>query len=271
MVSRWEARFTEGKRRYENLEVFNLIGPWSSASLRFCTAELKQQVISPALAREFPGRTIISVLGIRREESVGRRNRPISQDESRWDKRDGTRLMSWCPGVGWSTKSVFARHRMFQLPLHEAYTEYGCSRVSCAFCVLQSLPDQLASVKAPGNRGLLLDLVDLEARSTYSFQQGRWLADLAPHLLPNSLCDAIGRAKRMAEYRSELEGALPAGLRYVKGWPPRLPTWEEAEQIVRARSVILSQHELQVMYGTPQAVINRFQQLKDAQAAKLAR
>lgn len=271
MVSRWESRFTEGKRRYANLEVFNLIGPWSSASLRFCTAELKQQVISPALAKAFPGRTIISVLGIRREESPARASRPISQDEPRWDKRDGTRLMSWCPGVLWSTKSVFARHERFGLPLHEAYPVWKVSRVSCAFCVLQSLPDQLASVKAPGNRDLLLDLVDLEARSTYSFQQGRWLGDLAPHLLPNSLCAQIGEAKRKAAERSALEAALPAGLRYVKGWPPRMPTVAEAHEIVAARQVILAQHDLEVIYPTAVDVLGRFAELIQQQRAKEAR
>lgn len=270
MVSRWEARFAEGKRRYADLEVFNLIGPWSSASLRFCTAELKQQVISPALARTFPGRTIISVLGIRREESVGRRNRPISQDEPRWAKRDGTRLMSWCPGVEWSTASVFARHREFGLPLHEAYTAYGCSRVSCAFCVLQSLPDQLAAVRAPGNRGLLLDLVDLEARSTYSFQQGRWLGDLAPHLLPPDLVRAIGEAKAKSDERSKLEAALPAGLRYVKGWPVRLPTMDEAIQVVAAREVILRHHDLPIKYPTARSVIDRFAELMSLQSSKAA-
>ena len=33
LFDRWAARFASGKRRYEALETYNLIGPWSSASL----------------------------------------------------------------------------------------------------------------------------------------------------------------------------------------------------------------------------------------------
>lgn len=91
MVSRWEARFEEGKRRYAALEVFNLIGPWSSASLRFCTSELKVQVLGRKLQQMFPGRQVISVVGIRREESLTRSLAPISKPEPRWSRRDGFR------------------------------------------------------------------------------------------------------------------------------------------------------------------------------------
>src|SRR3546814_15062491 len=59
MVARWEQRFLSGKRRYETLETYNLIGPWSSASLRFCTSELKVQVIGPELARRYRGAPIV--------------------------------------------------------------------------------------------------------------------------------------------------------------------------------------------------------------------
>lgn len=51
LFDRWAQRFENGKRRYEALETYNLIGPWSSASLRFCTSEAKAHVIGPHLAR----------------------------------------------------------------------------------------------------------------------------------------------------------------------------------------------------------------------------
>lgn len=268
MVSRWEARFSEGKRRYANLEVFNLIGPWSSASLRFCTAEMKQQVIAPALQKAFPGRTIISVIGIRREESVARSKTPISKPQPRWDQRNGTRLISWHPIVDWSTAQVFDWHARHGLPLHEAYFDWGVSRVSCAFCILQSCRDQVASARVPANLNLLHLLVDLEARSTFSFQPERWLSDAAPGLLPDSLRRDVARAKIAADDRRRLEGALPAGLRYVKGWPPRMPTTAEAEQIVAARRVILAHHDLPVTYPTATSVIDRFAELMAGQAIK---
>ena len=261
MVSRWEARFAEGKRRYAQLEIFNLIGPWSSASLRFCTAELKQQVIAPALQRRFPGRTIISVVGIRREESLNRRLAPISKPEHRWDRRDGTHLLTWHPVLQWSAAEVFEHHRLHGLPLHEAYRVYGSSRVSCAFCVMQSAADQAAAARAADNGDLLNSLVDLEARSTFSFQPGRWLADVAPALLAPSLLAAVAVAKGRSLQRRGLECVLPKDLRYVAGWPLRAPSLAEAETIVEVRRTILGHHELSEVFATPADVIGRFEQL----------
>lgn len=267
MVSRWEARGIEGRRRYEHLEVFNLIGPWSSSSLRFCTAELKQQVISRTLQKRFPGQTIISVIGLRRAESFGRRLAPISKHEERWNQASGTRIISWNPIVEFTTAQVFAVHERHGLPLHVAYTLFKSSRVSCAFCVMQSLHDQRAAASATDNHDLLLHLVGVEAWSTYSFQPDRWLADLAPHLIPASLRSDVESAKRKSAERRELEGALPPDLRYVKGWPLRAPTMQEARQIVSARATILGHHGLRVLFPTPLDVIARFQELLDLKAA----
>lgn len=63
LIARWEQRFENGKARYEALATYNLIGPWSSASLRFCTSEHKAQVIGPALAKRLAGQTIVNVIG----------------------------------------------------------------------------------------------------------------------------------------------------------------------------------------------------------------
>jgi 3'-phosphoadenosine 5'-phosphosulfate sulfotransferase (PAPS reductase)/FAD synthetase len=269
MVSRWESRFAEGKRRYADLEILNLIGPWSSASLRFCTAELKQQVISPALQKAFPGRTIVSVVGIRREESAGRRLAPVSKEEARWDRRDGSRIITWHPAVEWTTQQVFRRHERHGIPLHEAYTLFGSSRVSCAFCIMQSRADQKASANAEDNTDLYRHLVEMEVRSTFSFQPDNWLGDVAPHLLPDATRSIhLPEAKRRAVERRELEASLPAGLRYVKGWPPREPTLPEARQIIEARAQILGRHGLPVLYPTPFDVIGRF---RDLMAAKSPR
>jgi len=121
MVARWEQRFESGKRRYEALGTYNLIGPWSSSSLRFCTSEQKIQVIGPELVRRWRGSTIISVIGLRREESSARRKTPISQPDTRFAKpgnRAGTRMMTWYPLVDWTEDEVFAAHTQHDLPLH---------------------------------------------------------------------------------------------------------------------------------------------------------
>lgn len=274
MISRWEQRFINGKRRYANLEIFNLIGPWSSASLRFCTAEMKQQVISPALKKMFPGRTIISVIGVRREESANRANAPVSKAEPRWsDARSGTTMLSWNPIVDMTKVEVFAYHDHHGIPLHPAYRVWGCSRVSCRFCVLQTKNDQEAASREPGAPPIYRHLVGMEVASTFSFQPTRWLGDVSPHLLTPALVQGLSRAKEWGAERRALEDAMPKGLRYVKGWPIRVPTPAEAEQVVRGREVILGHHDLDILYPTPQAVMDRFSDLmaaNDARQMKLA-
>lgn len=261
MVSRWEERFKRGKARYHLLEVFNLIGPWSSAALRFCTAEMKQQVIAPALLRAFPGQIVVSVVGIRRDESPARSIAPISKWEPRWARSNGGRMLTWHPVVTWSTAAVFARHAEDDLPLHEAYRVYGSGRVSCAFCVMQNAADQAAAARATSNADLYRHLVAIEANSTFSFQPTRWLGDVAPRLLSEGLAADLVRGKAMAAQRRTLEAALPSGLRYVKGWPLRVPTPAEAVQVADARRVILGHHGLYDPFVGPAAIIDRFHEL----------
>lgn len=276
MVARWEQRFANGLARYEALSIYNLIGPWSSASLRFCTAELKAQVIGPHLARKLRGQQIVQVLGIRREEGKTggkRKDAPISAPEGRYAKpgnKAGTSMMMWNPGVDWLEPEVFACHERHGIPLHEAYTDYGSSRLSCAFCILASLRDLKAATQAAGNLDLYLHLVELEARSTFSFQPTRWLGDIAPSLLSPGLAADLERAKADGAERLRLEASMPAELRYVKGWPPRMPTAEEAELIAQAREPILLRHGLDIRYPTGRAILGHFEELIAAKREKAA-
>ncbi|MET0374654.1 MAG: phosphoadenosine phosphosulfate reductase family protein [Rhizorhabdus sp.] len=271
LIARWEQRFENGKARYEALSAYNLIGPWSSASLRFCTSEHKAQVIGPELARRFRGATIVNVIGIRRDESNSRARTPVSKADERFAKPGnaaGTSMLIWHPIVGWSAEQVFAAHGMLGLPLHEAYTRYGSPRLSCRYCVLSSLEGLTASASAPGNADIYRHLVGLEASSTFSFQPTRWLADVAPHLLPAGLQADIERARIDASERRRLEAAMPKGLRYIKGWPPRAPSVMEAEAIADARSAILARHGLANRFTTPCAILDRFEELLAAKAAR---
>lgn len=264
LFDRWAQRFENGKRRYESLETYNLIGPWSSASLRFCTSEAKAHVIGPHLARTLAGETIINVLGIRRDESPARAQTPEFKPDQRYAKpgnAHGTEMMLWHPIVHWTTPEVFRAHETYGIPLHEAYTRYGSSRLSCRYCVLQSLPDARASASAPSNRDAMIHLVAMEADSTFSFQPARWLADTAPHLVPPALTERIRVAKADALLRRRLEAELPTGLRYIKGWPPRIPTRPEAALIAASRSQILARHGLADLYPSSSAVRDRFADL----------
>lgn len=264
LVDRWTQRFESGKRRYEALETYHLIGPWSSASLRFCQSEMKAAVIGPAVARMLAGEQIISVLGLRRDESHNRSSIPIAKPDERHAKagnRRGTAMMTWHPIADWTSEDVFRAHRVLGVVLHEAYSVWGSSRLSCRYCVFASLRDLEASAAAPTNAAVYRELVGIEARSTFPFQPARWLADVAPQLLSGGLRADIVRAKADQAERRRLEAAMPPGLRYLKGWPPRLPTPDEAAEIVAARRPILARHGLDERFPTAARVTERFTEL----------
>jgi len=260
MVSRWQDRFARGLVRYRNLETLCLIGPWSSAKLRYCTSEMKAAVITRFLKTEFRGQEIVSVIGIRRAESPARRLAPISAVDARLAGQ-GTRGLLWHPLVDWTADEVFALHSARELPLHDAYTRFGATRLGCGFCVLSCAHNLRASASCATNTDLYRTLVELEAESTFSFQPVRWLADVAPQLLTPALSNAIERAKLFAGERRRTEAGLPAGLRYVKGWPPRLPTLAEAGAIAEARIRILAHHATASNYDTATRVRDRFAEL----------
>ena len=171
-------------------------------------------------------------------------------------------MMLWHPIVEWTSSDVFATHAACGIPLREAYSRYGSSRLSCRYCVLQSLADAIASASAPSNRDALFHLAGLEAESTFSFQPARWLADTAPDLLTPDLRALIAQAKADAARRRRLEAELPAELRYVNGWPPRLPTWAEAASIADACAQILRHHTLADLYPDARSVRDRFAELR---------
>jgi 3'-phosphoadenosine 5'-phosphosulfate sulfotransferase (PAPS reductase)/FAD synthetase len=273
LVDRWIQRFESGKRRYEALETYNLIGPWSSASLRFCQSEMKAAVIGPALARMLRGQQIISVLGLRRDESHNRAATPIAKADLRHAKagnRHGTAITLWHPIAYWNSEDVFRAHGTLGITLHEAYSIWGATRLSCRYCIFASLHDLSASAAAPANTEAYRELVGIEARSTFPFQPTRWLADISPHLLSGGLRADVERAKADQLERRHLEASMPAGLRYVKGWPPRMPTLAEAEDIAAARRPILARHRLENRYPTGSAVQARFAELRVAAGRQMS-
>ena len=270
LVQRWERRFELGCDRYVSLETYHLTAPWSSANNRFCTAELKTQVILPELLRRAPGEETLSIVGLRRQESIKRRFTPISKAEGKaFTRANGARILTWHPGVEIREDEVYTYIARQGLPLAEAYP-LGASRFGCAFCVLASINDISVAARAPGNRGVLFHLVHMEARSTFSFQSDRWLGDVAPDLLPASLASDLARGKALAEERRRLEARLPPNLRYVKGWPQRIPSLGEASVILTTRTAILSMHGLVSPYSSPALVRDRIAELHDAECAREA-
>ena len=236
MVDRWLSRWDANVTRYTQLQCVKLILPWSTASMRFCTSELKSAVIARYLTNRFRNTPIISVTGIRRQESVARAKKPISAVNTRLtNKSRGTSGYDWNPIIDFTVSDVWAIHHRQHLPIHSAYRVYGTSRVSCGFCIMSLEADLKASALCLDNHALLSELVDLEITSAYSFQSDRWLGDVRPDLLNPAQRRGIADAKRIAQECEQLERQIPAHLLFSNGWPDRIPTHSEAALLATVR------------------------------------
>jgi len=244
MIERWETRWKNNWERYHKIECLRLILPWSTASMRFCTSELKTDIICRELKKRFPGETIISAIGIRADESPNRAKAPIFKIQPKLQGKT-THGFDWSPIKIWTLENVKAIHTRCDFPLHPAYTQFGSSRVSCSFCILATANDQTSALRQPHNHFAYKLLCDLELRSAFSFQGTRWLCDLDPELreslLPNSGIQ-LATAKKAAIERQRLEALLPKDLNFEKGkqWPPRKITDNEAELMANVRNQILA-------------------------------
>ncbi|WP_407510733.1 phosphoadenosine phosphosulfate reductase family protein [Ralstonia sp. GP101] len=262
MLARWEGRWQNNVKRYADLACVKLILPWSTPSMRFCTSELKVAIISSALRKRWPTQEIVNVSGIRRQESAARSKMPVSV---RMPKlcRKGAEGLSWHPIIEWKVQEVFGAIADAGLQLHEAYTRYGMSRVSCAFCIMSSAADLEASVSCIDNQPVYLQMVELEAASTFGFQSGRWLADVAPHLLSTDLQAKVERAKLAAAEREALEARLPAHLLYTGGLPTAVPTFDEATLVGQIRRRVAELVGIEVRYLHAAEIRDRYAELLD--------
>jgi 3'-phosphoadenosine 5'-phosphosulfate sulfotransferase (PAPS reductase)/FAD synthetase len=267
MLARWEGRWAANVRRYTELECVKLILPWSTPSMRFCTSELKTAIITRELRKRFPGQDILNVTGIRRQESDNRAKMPVSAPMKDLTRK-GAVGYSWNAIIEWPIEDVLQEISDAGLELHEAYTKYGTSRVSCAFCIMSAIADLEAAASCEDNHPLYVQMVELEAESGFAFQGNRWLADVAPHILSPELQARVEAAKANARRRVELESQLPKHLHYVKGWPTALPTEGEAELIARVRREVAEVLGLEVKYTTGTDVLARYAQLLAMKAAK---
>lgn len=267
MMDRWLSRWTGNVARYANLECVKLILPWSTAAQRFCTAELKSQVIAREMRRRFPEGDVVSAVGIRREESAKRARMPAWKQDERTTRRRGAGH-TWNPLLGWRRGDVNDYVRIRGDELHEAYRLYGSTRVSCAFCVLGSEHDLRASSNCADNHAIYREMVALEATSTFSFQSHRWLGDVAPDLLDAGLRARLQEAKERARLRIGAEARLPEHLLFVKGWPTVLPTPGEAALIAEVRRDVAQAVGLQVHHTDRDAVLVRYRELMTLARAK---
>jgi len=266
MIARWQKRWENNVARYANLECVKLILPWSTPGMRFCTSELKTAPISSELRRRFKNLPILSVTGIRRQESSNRSRMPVYTPSTKLTRKNfagGT----WNAIIDYRLDDVFTEISDAGLQLHEAYTRYGSSRVSCCYCIMSSEADLQAAAKAEENHAAYRVLVELEAISSFGFQGNRWLADVAPHLLSPDLRSRIGRAKEVARLRREAEDSIHDHLLYEKGWPKAVPNRTDAELLAGVRRRVSELMGFKIEYVDADSIIGRYEELMLAKAA----
>lgn len=269
MLARWQGRWSNNVARYEDLSCVRVILPWSTPSMRFCTSELKVAVITSALKKRYPGQPIINASGIRRQESPNRAKMPVSASMAKL-VRKGAVGLSWNPIIEWKIDDVWRTIDDARLPRHEAYVKYGASRVSCAYCIMSTSNDLRAAASCTDNVPLYIEMVALEADSTFAFQGGKWLADIAPHLLPSELSARIEDAKLRAQKREAIESVIPKHLLFTAGWPTRLPTPEEADMLANVRREVSALLDLDSRYLSGEEVTARYAHLMAQNAIKRA-
>lgn len=268
LISRWQARWENNVKRYLDLSCVKLILPWSTPSMRFCTSELKIALICQYLKSLFPGTPIISSSGVRAEESATRAKLPAASLQPRL-KNKGTDGWDWRPILHWSKKDVLSYIASKGERLHEAYSHFGCSRVSCAFCIMSSASDLQGATTCPDNEDVYRLLVDIEIRSTFAFQDSRWLGDVASYLLSAEAREALADTKLRALRRIEAEKQMPDSLLYMKGWPTALPTFKEAQLLADIRQVVCDTIGVKATFVTAEDIIARYQELLDAKQVKI--
>lgn len=228
--------------------------------MRFCTSELKVDVITSALKKRFPNHDIINVAGIRREESAGRRRMPIAAPLAKLRRKNHAGL-SWNAIIEWPIQDVFYAIYEAGLNLHEAYTVYGASRVSCAYCIMSSEKDLIAAATCADNHELYKQMVELEAMSTFAFQGNRWLADVAPHLLTAELRQCVEISKAKANERQAIEANIPKHLLFTSGWPRVMPTVSEARLLAGVRKRISELLGFEADYLSADSILRRYETL----------
>ena len=262
LMDRWESRWRSNVARYENLSTVTLVPCWSTPAMRFCTSEMKTSKIHAELKRRFSRLPIVSVTGIRREESPQRARAEI------FDHKPGERIWTWRPILDWSEAEVFSSLDFWGIEPHPAYRRFGLTRVSCRFCIMSSLPDLVAAAAQPEAHNLYRQMVGLECRSTFAFQSSRWLGDIAPHLLQPRIRDLLALAKERADRRREAERRLTKPMLYVKGWPVRMLSDGEADLLAEVRSEISAMLGFRARYRDRESIHARYAELLDMHASR---
>lgn len=255
MMERWESRWQSSIRRYLELSTVALVLPWSTPSMRFCTSELKVDPITSTIRKRFGKTPVLSVTGVRAQESANRARQPIHAPAAKLPKGS----LTWRPLLHFDLMQVWESIAESGVPAHEAYAMFGSSRVSCRFCMLAAEPDLIASLMDVRSHEIYRRMCELELTSAFSFQ-GKWLSRLAPQLIDNGE-SRLAAAIALAALRKEAEAWIPKDLAFTKGWPHRLPTPDEADKIAAMRQTVCRLYQWDSPYLDRDSIIGRYQQL----------
>lgn len=273
LLDRYEQRWHDNCTRYALLQCVNLISPFPGPMSPFCRSEVKVAPIIQAITKRFPGRTIISCVGLRAEESAARAKKPVFKFNSKFQRRQGTKGFDWHPLHNTTIEQIFLTHRKTGFPLHPQYLR-GNERLSCSFCFLGSKNDLTHGAEVPTNHESYRIISQLEIRSSFSYQRSAWLADLRPDLLSPHLRHQLALTKIKATQRRLAEARVPERCLFKnnggrRGWPERQPTLAECELIAAARQEIdrlfgeeiFQTTGLRVRHLTATKVYDRYNQL----------
>jgi 3'-phosphoadenosine 5'-phosphosulfate sulfotransferase (PAPS reductase)/FAD synthetase len=167
----------------------------------------------------------------------------------------------WHPLLSWTRTEVLDYLAEKAFDLHEAYTVFGSSRVSCAFCVLASQSDLKSASSCVTNHEVYRALVALEIESTFSFQERGWLSDVAPDLLDSDTRINALAVKDKATRREFAERMIPKHLLYEAGWPHCIPTIEEAELLAEVRREVATAVGIRIGFTKPDEILRRYADL----------
>ena len=267
MMDRWQGRWKNNLKRYQDLSCVRLILPWSTPNLRFCTSELKSQVIRSALKKRYPEHNIINGTGVRAEESASRAKSPVAKHDAQLSRK-GYLGYTWNPIHEARLDDVWALIASRGLERHEAYSKYNMTRVSCCFCIMSSASDLENSSKVEEHGDVYREIVDLEISSTFAFQSNKWLGDVNPDLLcPNTL-ERLQLAKLVAAERAALESRIPVHLLYSKGWPTSMPSFSDAALLADIRVQVAAGLGIEIGFTTAQSVFERYEELIEIKRSK---
>ena len=119
-------------------------GKFPSAAIRQCTSDLKRGPIEREVRRHLAanpqfGGKVIMAMGMRAEESLGRRKLPPLKRHA-GNSVAGREWWDWLPIHHLTTSEVFAAIAAAGQTPHPAYAA-GMSRLSCILCIMSSISD----------------------------------------------------------------------------------------------------------------------------------